>query len=1045
MKNNINAYGSKERRQKRKLHIIAIHKHVNYLIAHFMPELNKQIVNIQKDRYFTQLALLIDALEKKYTSFYDYRIANNYLATFINDGNKTKKWLLDVPEFIVSKTRERPLRSEKLFIGSRDLNKWEKQWRQYLSTKPSNQSKVTEEELSVAVMISATLYGGLCIPNALVALANQLRADSKPLLFDGKRYWIDLVYNSKSQATNVIIDENPYTLRRWYPDPVSLAWIHNLLTSRAFSLKKSQPLPPESYWKKIKDYLVVIDKDIGGNFKNFKLFCNASIGVVENYNGVNLSEALAEYALGIVPSASLPSGYHDLITQNPALKSIKCQSLNAFKRAPANKKSTSMSSSKNDHYESIISNIREAIKPKISLGRKSTPARALAKLEVLHNLPLSLPLRILVSWFEYLLKEKNIKVSSTNQYFSLIGKDWILATINQDLYAFDELDFQGLYKLMLDSETMNEKILQKVDCFERFHRFAHRRFDLELMDSIYPTNTIKKKKSYVRAGYVPEHAFIIFCKSLQDAEYNDRHAKAGLEILFLLAFRTGLRRGELLKLRIKDVQSSTECWIYVRNNRFGDNKSSSGSRKIPLSLLLTIEEKAQFDIYLSERNLLTKFKSKALLFSLSQTPYIPFDGHWVSLIAKHFLQEITGLSFVFHHFRHTALSRLQVVLEGDEELTKLLSPYSQIQMKNIQSCLGSLDKPQNRRDVYWVLAGIAGHLTPETTFANYLHFSDRLLINKIEKAEIKFSASAIKEISGLTRHAITRCCNSKSLNSDDLKIQYFQAPIINNLNKFGRTIKVAKIPKIKKENFDNRIKKKPTIEICHAVLKHAEEGATSYELATRFWQYEEYINSWIFNAQNIANLKTSKNKSRLFSRDKAITIIGEPLAPSMPQSTAELIDANKAINVLRSFYKKQEQNIKWCVRYYLRNTHTSSSGLIFHNPKDLKRFLKLMLNIFPNKRWHFRLKLLKFSPQNEQMKEWKTVCQMCDLKILPETVRQKETFPHGRLELYLTHPLEQKIIQASEIKAKEINTKPYKKYSSNTMRYIFHMIAIMRS
>lgn len=247
---------------------------------------------------------------------------------------------------------------------------------------------------------------------------------------------------------------------------------------------------------------------------------NAAIGVVENYEGVHLNEALTEYTLGKVPSASLPSSYQTHITQNSSLNLVKCKSLKIFKRPSANKKNTSKPSLKNDAYESIISNIRQAIKPKVSPGTKSTPARALVNLEVLLNQPLSMPLKILISWFEYLLKEKPPKkVASVNQYFSLIGKDWILATIDLDLYAFDELDFKNLYQLMLDSETLNEKNLQKVGCFERFHEFAHRKFDLEYMDSIYPTSTMKKKKAYVRAGYITERDFLVFCKSLQATEY----------------------------------------------------------------------------------------------------------------------------------------------------------------------------------------------------------------------------------------------------------------------------------------------------------------------------------------------------------------------------------------------------------------------------------------------------------------------------------------------------------------------------------------------
>jgi len=275
---------------------------------------------------------------------------------------------------------------------------------------------MTEEEILSAVMISAALYGGLCMPDALVALANQLRTDNIPLFFDGEGYWIDLVYNSKSQANNVMIGDKPQTLRRWYPGPVSLAWIHNFLSNNTLLLTQSQALLPESYWKQIKTYLIATDNEIGRNIKSFKLFCDAAIGVVENYEGVHLNEALTEYALGKVPSASLPSSYQAHVTQDSSLNLVKCKSLKIFKRPSANKKDTSKPSLKNDAYESIISKIRQAIKPKLPSGAKSTPPRALVNLEVLLNQPLSMPLEILISWLEYLLKENPLRKShlSTN-------------------------------------------------------------------------------------------------------------------------------------------------------------------------------------------------------------------------------------------------------------------------------------------------------------------------------------------------------------------------------------------------------------------------------------------------------------------------------------------------------------------------------------------------------------------------------------------------------------------------------------------------------
>ncbi len=1034
-----------ERRQKRLNHKLTIRKRVDYLISRFLPELNKQIVNIQKDRYINQLTFLVDELEKIYPSFFDYRVANNHLAKTINGGNQTKKWLLEVPSFITHITREAPLRTGKWFVTSRELNSWAKKWQLSIESSPAIQPKQTEEELLSAVLISAALYGGLCLSEALVALANQLKNIQVPLNFDGNKCWIELIFISGSQACNIKIGDDSKTLRRWYPDPISIARIHNFLSIRSAPSLIPKRLTKDTCWKHMRTYLVDIDEETGKKFKNFNLFCKAAIGVVENSKGVNINEAMVEYAVGKVPSASLPSSFQTVVIQNPVFNNLVNKSLDNHKQSSSSSKKSKKFSPKITGYESIIYEIRQAIRPTLSLGVINTVPKATTALKLLLNQTLPAPLEILISWFVFLFEKKiHGVVDSAYQYFSLIGKDWILGTINCDLYAFDESDFQNLYTSLLDSETMTEKISDKVDRFEQFHQFAHREFDLEFMDSIYPTHERKRKKSYVRAGFITENAFAAFIYSIQLAEYNDSLAKEGLILLYIIAFRTGFRRGELLKLRLKDIEYSDESWLYIRNNKYGNNKSTSASRKIPLSLLLMPEEKAQFDQYIRKKLAFFNKNTNALLFSLSQTTHLPLCGGWVSSIAKDFLREITKLPIVFHHFRHSALSRLQIVLENDTELVEKYTVYTPQQVANIQSKFGSLNQAQNKRDLYWALAGIAGHLTPETTFAYYLHFSDRVLANKLDTAKISFSASSIREISGLSSNSITRICNSKFLDRDDLNLRSFQALLFEKLKPFTQKI----IPASNSKNnslmphVSTSSGTKKTFELCHAVLKQAEEGASLYELSRHFYLDESDIINWITQAQKIAALTTSKNKSRVFSKDKALTVIKEYLAPSLPQSKAELIDAGKAIKILRGIYKAQEKEITWCITYLLNNTNTSSSGLTFTSPKDLKRFLKINLVIFPINRWRLRLKLLKSSSDTVQIKKWQAACKKCSLETKKGNVQRKSAFPFGRLELYLKHPIEKKRID--ELKEKDKGEK-YKKYSTNTLRYIFHMIAIMKS
>jgi site-specific recombinase XerC len=55
-----------------------------------------------------------------------------------------------------------------------------------------------------------------------------------------------------------------------------------------------------------------------------------------------------------------------------------------------------------------------------------------------------------------------------------------------------------------------------------------------------------------------------------------------LSALYIVAYRAGLRLSEIQKLRLKDIERSPECWLYIRDTRLDDGKSDSATRKIPL-------------------------------------------------------------------------------------------------------------------------------------------------------------------------------------------------------------------------------------------------------------------------------------------------------------------------------------------------------------------------------------------------------------------------------------------------------------------------------
>src|SRR5690606_13583114 len=149
----------------------------------------------------------------------------------------------------------------------------------------------------------------------------------------------------------------------------------------------------------------------------------------------------------------------------------------------------------------------------------------------------------------------------------------------------------------------------------------------------------------------------------------------------------------------------------------------SALRRIPPRILLVEDEFEQFKRYLDARRTRNDGNKNILLFSMPTTPSMPFDGNRISDLVKRLLVEQGLQDLSFHHLRHTAITNLMLAIEGSPQLIEQLTPYSTAMALRIRKTIYSLNEAINR-DRYWSLSALVGHLTPETTFSNYIHVAD---------------------------------------------------------------------------------------------------------------------------------------------------------------------------------------------------------------------------------------------------------------------------------------------------------------------------------
>lgn len=966
-------------------------------------------------------------LQTKYRKFELYRYARNHLSKLINDGNREGKWSLRVPAYIHRYRREATLRSARWFNKSRNLNAWTQEWLSTLANDNDAKPNLTGNTALGNCLVSACIFGGLCIPEALESFMELLLVKRKPLSSSKYGVFIELYFTSKSEAFNAIVNDKEITLRRWYPDPLTLGLIATFLHGEFVE----QGYEKESLWSVLSDTFKRVDSKVIRYIRSVEALCSVGAGVIENMPNCDIDQLTVAYLSGKVSSASLP---HD-VYKNISTSSISGVTAQYQKHVSKRGNVTIQLRQHSDesvNIEKTISDLRLALAPKDANGQKRSNKMAIASLNEIRKSPLKFNFEVLLLWLEDMLKTRKIKVSSASRYWSAIGTPWLAHTSDIDFKSFESEDFDELYRLILNTTSSDKNRRYMAARLDQIHSFLQRQYQLPSLTS--PLSDGEGKVSqYVRAYYIPQFAFAEVL-SLLDQSLDDKGLRLVLKVLFIIAIRTGMRLGELLKLRINDIESSDDSWVFVRSNKFADGKSLSSLRKIPLNVLLLSEEVEFIKRYISTKRQIAK-SDNILLFSESNTPHVPLNPTSVGNVFSQIASAVTGVTSTFHGLRHTALSNLHLVVEDQILLLKDLVGYSQNDISEIKRMLGFTESNTFARDKYWLLASFAGHTTPETTFGNYLHFTDYIAAQKIRSVFNSIPKASIESALDMSKNAKTRL-NNRSKNTSEWheniaswiesKITPYIAERINQAAKSD-----------KKVNIDGEgtflfKPTEPTIELCYSVLKYTEDGELIDEIVSQHnLENSALVSKWISNAKILQGLTTRKGRSRFLSRTTTTRTVANRLAPHKPESNIELKDANTAIAKMRALYKIKKEEVIWSINYFIQHSNRSNPFIHFTDISSTERFLDVVLDAFPPARWEITMK----GPSSKI--DHTANHRLLYLKKQGIGVRElarnyQRQVPLTYL-LRLKHPEEAKIVEKRKVKS----------YSARTLGYLFHMLKIM--
>jgi len=1004
--------GRDKRRQDRKDEAEVVITQAIKIVRHHLPEMLEDPPCADR---FERMWPTIDAqLRSELKTQHAYRFAYTVICQKLEAGNRQGIWHIPTPPPYLTVRRAHPFRSEHWHQATITMADALQRWRPTLSEPIQD-----PDQLFARVLVCGILYGGLNRPALWLALGHALLA-IQPLSGNRELAWITLALEPGDLPSNSYChDEHDgdaehngeitsslraITQVNYMPDPISLGVLRQFLKHRSATWR-----PPA----KQGECLELLQQALGGKI-NQQVLCRGAIGLTEHQPGIELPQVLLEYAVGRTPSASLPLAYWHRLLQ-PRLFPANQNTYQAFISPGSQMCRPTASGNRPSRKPYLLDELRAIFRQDPAAPRGLSAV--VADLERLQQTSaFTLSEQVLVSWLQSLIQIRRLAPSTALRYLDSVGREWLSMTAQLPLASYDGTDFAELYHSILNRPRSQYQRDYMAGRLQDMHAFAAQAFDIASLHE--PLATGEKSTPHISAAVIDEPLFAGLLAQVDCFTDADFALRMMLKCFLVMAYRTGLRPGELAKLRLMDVEPSPVGWLFVRNNRHGHNKTDAALRKVPLYPMLTSTESDLVKRYIGERRMRADSKNE-LLFHAAGNRHERLNIQQISLMVKSVLYQLSGGHYYrLYHLRHSCLSRMQLLLHHDlvslpDVVQRALLPYPTAQREDIVRVVAG----QGRlRDRYMALAVMAGHSSPEITLNSYLHFTDLLLGCHLACNQTPLSRQESQCLLGIATHKHCKLENQQEQPAP-LTPAKLMPYLLTKLSCYQTKPPHRRRQGSQAKTLGDADRASHYVQ-SEAALKHLEKGKDRREVARQFGLSEEQVTTWHTSALELGNLMTQKARSRLIPRNRQ-----RQLLPAELGTTAEkhaLVVALKVCQTLRH-KPKQMAEFRWAIRYCLTNSNSSHSGITFTDPKTFRRFMAFVSKLFPWSQWQLAL----HAPQDKPTKRWYL---NPALVIERSTLRKVQQFPQGYGLLTLQHPKE-------ELR--------HEGHSSPLLRHLFHRFAII--
>ncbi|MFK3990424.1 tyrosine-type recombinase/integrase [Psychrobacter sp. NPDC064578] len=562
--------------------------------------------------------------------------------------------------------------------------------------------------------------------------------------------------------------------------------------------------------------------------------------------------------------------------------------------------------------------------------------------------------KILLDWVLSLLNRKESKSLSNEsilKYIRTIGYEWLYFTTAQPLDIWSEEEFEELYEDILEYKAVvrnNTDIGYSANLLKSMHNFAKSKYNL-------PSVNFQQSKNgrRVRAELISPQAYqTIITQILGSIDILEREIFA---LLFILVYRTGMRKKELLGLKYNDIEGLKTAVpsVIIRPNSYRPTKTQSSIRRVPLFAFLKPNE-LNFFINFVQSNI--GDSSNKFIFTLSSDQR-PIDDHVPLQLLKRVLKDISVddnvATHTFHGFRHTAVSNLSLALLGHPDLVKALTDYDEKDILRIKK--GLLGEHINAQDRWYALSGIMGHLSPERSFEYYNHFATLMATYALSVVDIGLPKQTLCNITEFPPRRIED--NADITANGIVSIPSMRTLLFKNIIEGKR-----KSPKFTIENCDKRFLLSTNTPATDELF--GRYGLNRVQLLLQTYDKEMPLskaaqlanisihdaNILIERASEVAAITTKRGKPRFVKLSDSNNSVLSPLNIQY-QSDLRLLSL-----LLSNAYRLREKSgadWTWFIEICSQKLSSSRAYLPFRkgDEKELQRFIDIAKKLLPLKRW----------------------------------------------------------------------------------------------